>query len=272
MKAIFHQFAPPRPAPLAKSGPPAVRKGRKAVVPVANPAITPAPKAAVRRKPAPRLAAGSFPVIAMAASVGGLKALSVILGGLPADFPAAIVIVMHLAPEHKSVLAEILNCRTHLHVRQARTGDHLVPAGVFIAPPNHHLFVVKGDRLKLSSSGSEKVHHARPSAEPLFASVAKVYKKDAIAVVLTGGDGDGSLGVQLIKQQGGRVIAQDRPTSQDFSMPESSINTGDVDFILPLTAIAPKLIELAGAGGETINPRRTPWGRARRRRLMETLC
>jgi two-component system chemotaxis response regulator CheB len=193
-------------------------------------------------------ASRSFPVIAMAASVGGLKALSVILGALPADFPAAIAIVMHLSPDHKSILAEILNRRTHLEVKQAHTGDRLCHSNVFVAPPNHHLFVAKGGRLRLSSSASEKVHHARPSAEPLFASVAEIYKKDAIAVVLTGGDGDGSFGVQIIKEKGGKVIAQDRPTSQDFSMPETSIKTGDVDFILPLNDIAPKLIELVGAG------------------------
>ena len=70
-------------------------------------------------------ASRAFPVIAMAASVGGLKALSVILGGLPADFPAAIAIVMHLAPDHKSILAEILKSRTHLAVKQAHTGDML---------------------------------------------------------------------------------------------------------------------------------------------------
>jgi two-component system chemotaxis response regulator CheB len=189
-------------------------------------------------------ASRAFPVIAMAASVGGLKALSVILGGLPANFPAAIAIVMHLAPEHKSILAEILNSRTHLAVKQAHTGDVLSRGSVFIAPPNHHLFVAKGGRLKLSSSAAEKVHYARPSAEPLFASVAEIYKRRAIAVVLTGGDGDGSFGVQIIKQKGGQVIAQDRPTSQDFSMPESSIKTGDVDFILPLNKIAPQLIKL----------------------------
>src|SRR5580765_4720076 len=80
-------------------------------------------------------ASGSFPVVAMAASLGGLKALSVILGGLPADFPAAITIVMHVSPEHKSLLAEILNCRTQLEVKQAHTGDILCPAGVFVAPP-----------------------------------------------------------------------------------------------------------------------------------------
>jgi len=200
----------------------------------------------------------SFPVIAMAASVGGLKALSAILGGLPADFPAAIAIVMHLAPDHESILAEILNSRTLLVVRQAHTGDILYQSGVFVAPPNHHLFVAKGGRLRLSSSAAEKVHHARPSAEPLFASVADIYQKNAIAVVLTGGDGDGSFGVQIIKEKGGRVIAQDRPTSQDFSMPETSIKTGDVDFILPLNEIAPKLIELVGDGSGQTNGRSAP--------------
>jgi two-component system chemotaxis response regulator CheB len=187
-------------------------------------------------------------VIAMAASAGGLNALSVILAGLPADFPAAIAIVMHLSPYHKSLLAEILDSRSHLEVKQAKTGDKLCHSSVFIAPPNHHLSVAKDGSLELSSSSSEKVHHARPSAEPLFASVAEVYQKNAIGVVLTGGDGDGSMGVQIIKAKGGQVIAQDRPTSQDFSMPESSIKTGDVDFILPLDGIAPKLIELVGAG------------------------
>ena len=184
----------------------------------------------------------------MAASAGGLKALSAILGSLPADFPAAIAIVMHLSPDHKSLLAEILDSRSHLEVKQAKTGDILCHSSVFIAPPNHHMFVAKGGRLELSSSSAEKVHYSRPSAEPLFASVAEVYQKNAIAAVLTGGDGDGSFGVQIIKEKGGKVIAQDRPTSQDFSMPETSIKTGDVDFILPLDRIAPKLIALVGAG------------------------
>jgi two-component system chemotaxis response regulator CheB len=196
---------------------------------------------------------GSLRVIAMAASVGGLDALSVILGGLPADFPAAIAIVMHLSPDHKSILAEILNRRTYLKVKQACTGDVLCASRVFIAPPNHHLFVTKDGSLKLSSSAAEKVHYARPSAEPLFASVAKVYRRNAIAVVLTGGDGDGSFGVQIVKDKGGKVIAQDRPSSKDFSMPATSIETGDVDFILPLDKIAAKLVELVSTGRAPTN-------------------
>ena len=191
----------------------------------------------------------------MAASAGGLKALSVILGGLPADFPAAITIVMHVSPDHKSLLADILNSRSHLEVREAHTGDILCHASVFVAPPNHHLSVTPDGRLKLSSASAEKVHYARPSAEPLFASVAEVYKKNAIAVVLTGGDGDGSFGVQIIKDNGGTVIAQDRPTSENFSMPETSIKTGDVDYILPLDKIAPMLIALVWISHQPKNGR-----------------
>jgi two-component system chemotaxis response regulator CheB len=214
---------------------------------VANKIMKSKPAAVSRQKKPASAAPCSFPVIAMAASEGGLKALSVILGGLPADFPAAIAIVMHLSPDHKSILAEILERRTQLKVRQAKTGDFLCHSCVFVAPPNHHLTVAKNGRLRLSASSVEKVHYARPSAEPLFASVAAVYKRKAMAVVLTGGDGDGSFGVQIIKEQGGMVIAQDRPTSENFSMPETSIKTGDVDFVLPLNKIAPKLMEWVGA-------------------------
>ena len=230
-------------------------------IPGKRTAMKPPTSRATRPKtPAPS-GNGSFPVIALAASVGGLDALSVILGGLPADFPAALAIVMHLSPDHKSILAEILSRRTPLLVKQAHTGDVLCPSCVFIAPPNRHLLVSSSGRLKLSSPTAEKVHYARPSAEPLFASVATVYRENAIAVVLTGGDGDGSFGVQIIKDKGGKVIAQDRPTSKDFSMPKASIETGDVDFVLPLDEIAAKLIELVEAGHRPPSNRTTA-GRA----------
>lgn len=117
-----------------------------------------------------------------------------------------------------------------------------------MAPPNHPLTVVQSGFLQLSSAVAEKIHHPRPSAEPLFASVAKIYQKNAIAVVLTGGDGDGSIGVRILKDHGGVVIAQDKTTSKNFRMPEAAIETGDVDFIFPLPEIAPMLIRLVGVG------------------------
>jgi two-component system, chemotaxis family, protein-glutamate methylesterase/glutaminase len=110
----------------------------------------------------------------MAASVGYLKALSVILGGLPADFPAAIAIVMHLSPVHKSVSAEILNGRSQLEVKQAKTGDILCHSSVFVAPPNHHLFVIKGGHLRLWSSAAEKVQVSSHSAQLRFHEIRLV--------------------------------------------------------------------------------------------------
>jgi two-component system chemotaxis response regulator CheB len=199
----------------------------------------------------------SFPVVVMAASAGGLATLSVILGGLPPGFPAALAIVLHLSPDYQGSLAGILGRRTPLVVKEARTGDFLCPSCVFVAPPNHHLSVAPGGRLELSSVRAPKINHARPSAEPLFVSAAAQYHRNVIAVVLTGGDGDGSLGVQLIKDRGGVVIAQDGRTSVDFSLPETSIKTGEVDFVLPLDEIAAKLIELVGPAWDAA-PRRSP--------------
>jgi two-component system chemotaxis response regulator CheB len=192
-------------------------------------------------------------VIAMATSVGGLDALSRILGSLPGHLQAAIAVVMHVSPDRKSLLAEILKCRTALHVKQVEAGDWLQNSSVYIAPPNHYLLAKCGGELVLSSPSAEKVHYARPSAEPLFASVADIYQERSIAVVLTGGDGDGSTGVRIIKDRGGTVIAQDRSTSKDFSMPETAIQTGEVDFILPLDEIAGKLFQLVSACGRSLH-------------------
>jgi two-component system chemotaxis response regulator CheB len=184
----------------------------------------------------------SFDIVTVAASLGGLKALIEILSALPANFPAAITVVQHLDPQHHSQLAEILDCRTLLKVKQAEEGDILLPGIVYIAAPNKHLLVnLEGI---LFFSDSERVNFVRPSADVLFESVATAFKQRAIAVVLTGRDGDGARGVLSIKKMGGKVIAQDQPSCVSFSMPNSAINTGSVDFVLPLNEIASALVSL----------------------------
>ncbi|HEY9727973.1 MAG TPA: chemotaxis protein CheB [Chroococcales cyanobacterium] len=188
-------------------------------------------------------ASSGFFVVALAASAHGLDALTRVLSPLPADFPAAIAIVQHLSPKYPSLFAEILNRRTLLQVQQAEQGCYLSPGKVLIAPPDYHLLVDSDGRVSLSRS--EKVHFVRPSAEILFESVAKSYKERAIAVVLTGGDGDGSAGVQAIKKMGGKVIAQDRATSKVWGMPAAAIATGCVDWILPLDKIGEAITNLA---------------------------
>jgi two-component system, chemotaxis family, protein-glutamate methylesterase/glutaminase len=184
----------------------------------------------------------AFDVVALAASAGGLTALSRVLSALPSDFPAAVVVVQHLDPRHRSLMADILSRRTSLRVKQAEEGDTLTPAMVHIAPPNRHLLVNPDGTLSLSQS--ELVHFVRPSADLLFESAAASHKDRAIAVVLTGTGSDGAMGVQAIKKMGGTVIVQDEKTSQFFGMPAAAIQTGNADFILPLDEIASALITL----------------------------
>jgi two-component system chemotaxis response regulator CheB len=188
----------------------------------------------------------AYDAVAIAASAGGMAALSVVLGGLPGDFPASIVIVQHLDPRHRSLMAEILGRRTVLEVREAREGDKLAPGSVHIAPPDRHLLINPDGTLSLTQS--ELVHFVRPSADLLFESLAASCRERAIAVVLTGTGSDGSMGVQAVKSVGGTVIAQDERSSEFFGMPAAAIDTGQVDFILPLDEIAPALVTLVTAG------------------------
>ena len=187
-----------------------------------------------------------FEIVALAASAGGLAAISQVLGALPADFPAILVVVQHLDPRHRSLLAEIISRRTPLKVQQAREGDILTPSTVYIAPPNNHLLINPNGSISLSQS--ELVHFVRPSADLLFESVAASFREKAIAVILTGTGHDGNMGVKAIKQMGGTVIAQDEKTSDFFGMPGAAIATGSVDFILPLKEIAKALITLVMKG------------------------
>ena len=184
----------------------------------------------------------AFDLVSLAASAGGLKALSEVLSHLPDNFPAAIVIVQHLDPRHRSLMADILSRRTPLTVKQAEEGDCLKPGTVYIAPPNRHLLVNPDGSLSLSQS--ELVHFVRPSADLLFDSVAASYQDRAIAVVLSGTGSDGVMGVQAIKKMGGTVIAQDEESAEFFGMPNAAIQTGTVDFILPLSEIASALVSL----------------------------
>jgi two-component system chemotaxis response regulator CheB len=197
----------------------------------------------------PMSAGPAFEIVAMAASAGGLTALSRVLRGLPETFPAPVVVVQHLDPRHRSLMAEILGSRTPLQVKQATEGDHLQPAWVYIAPPDHHLLVNRDATLSLSQS--ELVHFVRPSADLLFESVAASYADRAIAVVLTGSGSDGEMGVQAIKSRGGTVIAQSEDSAEYFGMPGAAIATKSVDFILALDEIAPALVTLVMRGEVT---------------------
>jgi two-component system chemotaxis response regulator CheB len=184
----------------------------------------------------------AFDVVALASSAGGIAALSEILGSLPGDFSAALVVVQHLDPRHRSLMADILRRRTALDVLQAADGNRIRPGTVYIAPPDQHLLVNADGTLSLSHS--ELVHFVRPSADLLFESVAASYRQRAIAVVLTGTGSDGSMGIGAIKKMGGTVIAQNQASAEFSGMPGAAIRSGNADFVLPLDEIASALVTL----------------------------
>src|SRR5437870_11820763 len=113
---------------------------------------------------------GAFDIVALAASAGGLNALSHVLAALPANFPAAIVVVQHLDPRHRSLMADILSRRTAAPVKEAEEGERVQPGCVYVAPPNRHLLVNQDHTLSLTQT--QLVHFVRPSADLLFESTA----------------------------------------------------------------------------------------------------
>lgn len=184
---------------------------------------------------------GAYDVVALAASAGGLTALGRVVSALPSDFPAAIVIIQHLDPRHRSLMADILSRRTALQVTEATDGESIIAGRVYIAPPNRHLLVNPDGTMSLTQT--ELVHFLRPSADLLFESLAASFKERALAVVLTGTGSDGAMGVKAIKKMGGSVIAQDE-SAEFFGMPGAAIETGVVDFVLPLHDIPSALVTL----------------------------
>ncbi len=185
-------------------------------------------------------------VVAIAASAGGLNALTAVLSRLPSGFPAATLVVQHLAPGHPSHLAGILERHTPLCVKQAEDGERLFPGTVYIAAPDHHLLVTEDQRVSLTRTAP--VSYVRPSANSLFRSLAKACGSRAIAVVLTGSGSDGADGLSAVKEAGGTVIVQDEATAQYSSMPHAAMKTGLVDYVVPLESMASKLTELVTAG------------------------
>ncbi len=194
----------------------------------------------------PHFANTTFDVVAFAASAGGVTALISVLSELPAQFAAAIVVVQHLDPHHRSLLVEILSRRASLHVKAAEEGDCLAPGTVYIAPPDRHVLVNSDGTLSLTQT--ELVHFVRPSADLLFESTASSYKDRAIAVVLTGTGSDGAMGVTAIKQMGGTVLVEDSKTAEFNGMPKAAIETASADLILPLAEIPVALIKLVCQG------------------------
>jgi two-component system chemotaxis response regulator CheB len=193
--------------------------------------------------------AGLTRMVGVGASAGGIEALIKIVGMLPVDLGAAVCIVLHVPATGRSLLADILDRRTELPVSVPDDGERLHAGRVYVAPPDCHLTVADG-RLWLGRGPKE--NGVRPAVDPMLRSLASAYGHRAVAVVLSGGLGDGSLGALVVKQAGGTVVVQDPSEATVPSMPESALRAvGEVDAVLPAAEIGPALARLADEPPQT---------------------
>ncbi|GAA2299289.1 chemotaxis protein CheB [Streptomyces kunmingensis] len=190
-----------------------------------------------------------YAAVLVAASAGGLQGLEVILGGLAATFPVPVLVAQHLNRAGGTRIVPILSRATALPVKLAEDGERAQPGTVYIAPPDHHLCVQTDWTLSLSRE--HRVNYARPAADPLFESAAQV-DGPVIGCVLTGADSDGAEGVKAVKKHGGAVLVQDPETAEFRGMPRSAIDTGQVDYVLPVSAIGPAITKILQGDAEGV--------------------
>ena len=195
-----------------------------------------------------------FPIVGIGASAGGLAAIEAFFSGMPADSDPglAIVVVQHLAPDHDSILTNLVQRCTRMQVFEVKDGMQVQINCVYIIPPNRDMAFLSG-ALHLLEPAAPRGH--RLPVDFLFRSLAQDQRERAIGIVLSGTGTDGTLGVRAIKGEGGMVMAQ-TPASTEFDgMPRSALNTGLVDFELPAAEMAAQLLAyIAHAFGRHILP------------------
>jgi two-component system, chemotaxis family, CheB/CheR fusion protein len=188
--------------------------------------------------PSPTL---SFPIVGIGASAGGLAAFEAFFSGMPADIESgmAFILVQHLAPDHKSILTELIRRYTRMHVFEVEDGMTVRPDCCYIIPPNRDMAFING-KLQLLEPASPRGQ--RLPIDFFFRSLANDQHERAICIVLSGTGSDGTQGVRAIKGEGGMVMAQNPASTEYDGMPRSAIATGLVDFELPPAEMAPQLM------------------------------
>jgi two-component system, chemotaxis family, CheB/CheR fusion protein len=187
----------------------------------------------------PRRAYSLAPVVGLGGSAGAIPALQAFLASMPPDSGQAFVVVMHLAPEHVSTLPEILQHCTHMPVVQVTDRVKIAPNSVYVVPPGKTLLAMDGYLALDSAALTPRGRHV--TVDLFFRTLADTYGPHAAAIVLSGADSDGAIGIKRIKERGGLTVAQDPDEAEHASMPRAAIATSMVDWVLPVAEIGERL-------------------------------
>ena len=200
-------------------------------------------------------------LVVIGGSAGALPVLQAILRGLPADFPAAVLAVVHQAQSQPGKLPEVLG--GSLPARHAQDGEPIELGRVYVAPPDQHLMVEPAGRVRLSRG--PKQNRFRPAIDPLFRTAARVFGPQVVGVILSGLLDDGTFGLMQVKRFGGVAVCQDPSEADAHDMPASAIRNARPDYILKSSEMAPVLNRLvrqprpsATHGAPPMSERQTP--------------
>lgn len=234
-----------RKAGLVSEGPPAIPRAFRA--PETGASLP--ERRAVPRDPLPPSASAATrvkgaPLILIGVSTGGPRALAEVLPALPADLAAPVLIVQHMPPLFTAALAQSLQGKSRIRVKEAEDGESPVSGCAYLAPGGRHMILVAGAMgkatIKLCDFPPE--HGCRPAVDVLFRSVAVAFPQRSIAVILTGMGSDGTEGIRELKKSGCISIAQDEPSSTVFGMPREVIRAGIADYVVPLHLVAAEIM------------------------------
>ena len=197
-------------------------------------------------RPAKHRVTAKSEIVGIGISTGGPNALTKMVPMLPADFRAPILIVQHMPPMFTASLANSLNNKSPLAVKEAQDGDILAAGTVYIAPGGRQMKIVAvtdGISRKIKITDDPPENSCKPSVDYLFRSIARYYVGRSTGVIMTGMGSDGTKGLIRIKENSGIIIAQDAASCTVFGMPRQPVETGLADIIAPLEMIAAEIVK-----------------------------
>lgn len=193
--------------------------------------------------------------VAIAASTGGPRALAEVVPMLAADMDAAVLIVQHMPKGFTHSLAQRLDALSAITVVEAQHGEEVQSNRAYVAPGGKHMRVsTSGGGPMIVLEETPPLHGVRPAADPMFRSVAEVFARNTVGVVLTGMGRDGAQGLRAIRDAGGSAIVQDQATSTIYGMPQVALQVAGADRVAPLAGVGPAIMELLAARRPGIRP------------------